>query len=244
MMMLLTRFVLLLAVPAFTSQLSFEYLDHTDLYKHLKNVTNNSEIAQLESIGKSQQKRLLFVVKITNERYKAILKPNVKFIGNIHGHSLGGRNLLINLVEYLLENFGKNDTVTNLVNTTVIHIFCSMNPDGFEIRSTLEKISSMNRVKFIQDTLGADNHNSVNLNTDFDWKSGASIHGEPETKATIEWLNHYPFILSATFFSGKVVVSYPFYQDHGMGSLTPDDEIFRFVVLLSRLRRYPRNILI
>ncbi len=60
-------------------------------------------------------------------------KPEVMFLGNLHGNEFIGREILLNMVEYLCRNYGKDPLVTRLVNSTRIHIMPSMNPDGYEL---------------------------------------------------------------------------------------------------------------
>ena len=58
------------------------------------------------------------------------LKPMIKLIANMHGNEVVGRELMLALSAYLLENFDKDQRVRDIVTNTDIHIMPSLNPDG------------------------------------------------------------------------------------------------------------------
>ena len=113
-----------------------KYHTQEELTKVLTSLqTEYPDLARLyELSGKSAQNRSLWVLQIssnvTAERKE--LKPIVKYVGNMHGNEVVGRELLIKLAKNLLENYSSNEEIKQLVDTTDIHIMPSMNPDGFE----------------------------------------------------------------------------------------------------------------
>ncbi|XP_057290773.1 carboxypeptidase D-like [Hydractinia symbiolongicarpus] len=197
---------------------------------HLKNLTQKySSISRLYSIGKSVSNQDLLVVEISdNPGVHEELEPEFKYVGNIHGDETIGRQVLLHLVEYLLTSYGKNKTITNLIDTTRIHILCSMNPDGFDAALKYGGI-------------GRTNLNNIDLNQNFrDPFKPRIIPVQNETRAVMNWLEQYPFVLSANLHGGAIVANYPYdnppvsHTQNGkpVFSLAPDDDVFRHVSLV------------
>lgn len=136
-------------------------------------------------------------------------EPEMKYIGNVHGNEVVGREILLQLIKHLCENYEKDDKITELVDKTRIHILPSMNPDGYELANTHKKSSNP---ELTEDVIGRLNANGVDLNRNFpdQFFDSDAENFEPETKSVIEWIKKYPFTLSASFHSGALVVTYPF----------------------------------
>lgn len=111
---------------------------HYTHYEELKSLFQNlsiqyPDLVRIHSIGKSVEKRDLLTVEISkNVGEREIGEPMVKYVANMHGDESVGRQLLIYLAQYLVHNYGKDQRVTRLVDTTDIFLMPSMNPDGFE----------------------------------------------------------------------------------------------------------------
>lgn len=107
------------------------YDELTNLFKQFE--TEHPDIVKLISVGKSVRNRELWALEINgNVKSRSLLTPMFKYVANMHGDESVGRQLVINLAQYLIHNYGKDDRVTKLVNTTDIFLMPSMNPDGYE----------------------------------------------------------------------------------------------------------------
>ncbi|KYB27025.1 carboxypeptidase A [Tribolium castaneum] len=183
-------------------------------------------ITQMHSIGKSVQGRDLYVMIISSNPFKHVPgKPEFKFVANMHGNEVVGRELLLYLMKYLCEHYQADDRVTNLLETTKIHLMPSMNPDGYEVAHEGDAGGSDGRA----------NAHGVDLNRNFPDQyvtNQYNSHTEPETRAVMDWILSEPFVLSANLHNGALVANYP-YDDNSPGrngeNLAPDDPIFKYL---------------
>jgi len=96
-------------------------------------ISTYPHLAKLHTIGKSVQNRDLWVLEISeNVHNRSLGEPMFKYVANMHGDETLGRELMIFLAQYLLENYGSDARVTRLINTTDIFLMPSLNPDGYE----------------------------------------------------------------------------------------------------------------
>ncbi|XP_076855428.1 carboxypeptidase N catalytic chain [Brachyhypopomus gauderio] len=240
--------LVLVASPACTSDL--QHHGYEEMVRALFAVQSQcSYVTRLYSIGRSVEGRHLYVLEFSdNPSIHEPLEPEFKYVGNMHGNEVLGRELLILLARFLCEEYqAGNQRITSLVHNTRIHILPSMNPDGYEVAAG--QGPELNGY-----LVGRGNARDVDLNRNFPDLNGLMYyyeknHGrnhhlplpdnwelqvEPETLAVIKWMQNYNFVLSANLHGGAVVANYPFDRSRESRirgkttySATPDDKIFQ-----------------
>ncbi|VDK43405.1 unnamed protein product [Anisakis simplex] len=180
--------------------------------------TKYPNITYLYSIGQSLEGRELWIMVISKYPQAHQLGiPEFKYVGNMHGNEVVGREALLYLIAILCENYGKNDYMTKMVDTTRIHIMPSMNPDGYERGYIGDRTGYK----------GRGNAHDVDLNRNFPPRfpghreNTGGFGPEKETMLMMKWFIYLPFVLSANLHGGSLVANYP-YDD----SLTGQDGIY------------------
>jgi len=92
--------------------------------------TDHPAIAAYYSLGNSIQGRPLHAIVISDHVGTEEAEPEVRLASTIHGDEPVQLENLVNLVEYLTNNYGVDPVVTDLVDNTEIHIVPCLNPDG------------------------------------------------------------------------------------------------------------------
>ncbi|XP_063368930.1 carboxypeptidase D-like [Cydia amplana] len=204
----------------------FTHHDYLKMESFLRNLAAlYPKITKLRSIGKSVEGRELYVLEVTRDPGRHIPgKPEFKYVANMHGNEVIGRELLLLLAKYLCQEYtNNNERIQKMLNNTRIHLMPSMNPDGYE-KSTVGDYKS---------THGRENAHNVDLNRNFPDQFGETPDNqvaEPETKAVMDWSLSIPFVLSANLHGGSLVANYPYDGNPAMHSgdeyLAPDHNVF------------------
>ncbi|MCK4696164.1 MAG: succinylglutamate desuccinylase/aspartoacylase family protein, partial [Candidatus Cloacimonetes bacterium] len=163
---------------------------------------NFPELCVIENIGQSVEGRDLLFARISDNLEEAEDEPEFMFTATMHGNETTGYVLMLRLIDYLLENYGIDPRVTNLVDNIEIWINPLANPDG-TYHGGNQTVYGATRF----------NANGVDLNRNFpDPEDGPHPDGnqwQPETVAMMDLAHDYNFVLSANFHGGAEVVNYP-----------------------------------
>uniref|UniRef100_G1RXC2 Carboxypeptidase N subunit 1 n=1 Tax=Nomascus leucogenys TaxID=61853 RepID=G1RXC2_NOMLE len=211
---LLSVFLHLLLLFKLVAPVTFRHHRYDDLVRTLYKVQNECPgITRVYSIGRSVEGRHLYVLEFSDHPgIHEPLEPEVKYVGNMHGNEALGRELMLQLSEFLCEEFrNRNQRIVQLIQDTRIHILPSMNPDGYEVAAAQPRLP-------------------------LHCQPLASSQVEPETRAVIRWMHSFNFVLSANLHGGAVVANYPYDKsfEHRVRGVrrtantpTPDDKLFQ-----------------
>lgn len=165
-------------------------------------VTNYPNLCQLDTIGTTQQGRLLLALEITDNIGQPENEPEFYYTSTMHGDEVTGAILMLRLIDYLLSNYVTNTEAANLVNNIDIYITPFANPDGtYHVgNNTVDSAS-----RFY--------NNGVDPNRNFpDPREGDHPDGSSwtvETVALMNFANAHHFVMSANFHGGAEVYNYP-----------------------------------
>ncbi|GFW42006.1 carboxypeptidase D [Trichonephila clavipes] len=212
-------------IKKFFLPIEFKHHHYDSMVAILKNISLKCpEITRLYSIGHTIENKELYVIEMSdNPGIHEPGEPEFKYVGNMHGNEVVGREMLLYLAEYFCNQYETDPRIKTLLDNTRIHIMPSMNPDGYE-NSREGDFDGMD---------GRENANGVDLNRNFPDQFGPTKENailQPETRAVMTWILSYPFVLSANLHGGSLVANYPFDNNvegtDGLYSKSPDDQVF------------------
>ncbi len=149
-------------------------------------------IARTFTWGTSVQGRELWGIVISDDVQNTEAEPEVRLSSTMHGDEPVDMVMLWNLAQYLVNNYDQPgyESLTDLVNTTEIHIMPLHNPDGY-----------------VADT--RTNGNGVDLNRNYPEPAGSATTQEPENIAFMNYALAHHFVISQNGHAGALVVNYP-----------------------------------
>merc|ERR1712038_656767 len=160
----------------------FKHHNNTEMAEVLQQIHNRCpDITRLYTLSETSVNGVpLYVLEFTDRPGKhELMGPEMKFIANMHGNEVLGRELLLHLADYLCgEYLSGNEEIKKMVDNTRIHLMPSMNPDGW--RTSTDDGGK----DFL---IGRTNANNMDLNRDFPDLDRIAYSNEEEHQ---EYNNH------------------------------------------------------
>merc|ERR1711936_925968 len=216
-----------------SAEVEFKHHNNTEMAAVLQQVHNRCpDITRLYTLSEPSVNGIpLYVLEITDHPGKhELVEPEMKYIANMHGNEVLGRELLLHLADYLCgEYLSGNEEIKKLVDNTRIHLMPSMNPDGWRISTDNGKNDFL---------VGRNNANNMDLNRDFpdldriaysneeqhqeynnhlmDFVKHLDHKIQPETESVMKMIMENPFVISANMHGGDLVANYPYDEARGI----------------------------
>uniref|UniRef100_A0A8C3FKJ9 F5/8 type C domain-containing protein n=1 Tax=Chrysemys picta bellii TaxID=8478 RepID=A0A8C3FKJ9_CHRPI len=173
--------------PVVTDKLDFRHHNYKEMRKLMKEVNEECpNITRVYSIGKSYLGLKMYVMEISdNPGQHELGEPEFRYVAGMHGNEVLGRELLLNLMQYLCGEYTRgNPRVVRLVSETRIHLLPSMNPDGYE---TAYKLGS----ELAGWAVGRWTYEGIDLNHNFADLNTALWDAEDNELVPHKFPNHY-----------------------------------------------------
>jgi hypothetical protein len=119
--------------PQFKVRLDFNrWHDHAELKEDMLRLEKAwPKFLKYSAIGTSHGKRDIMLMTINNPDTGPETSKAAMFIeANVHGNEIQGAEVCLYTIWYLMENYGRIDRITKLVDERVFYIVPTVNPDG------------------------------------------------------------------------------------------------------------------
>jgi Zinc carboxypeptidase/Secretion system C-terminal sorting domain/Carboxypeptidase regulatory-like domain len=181
--------------------------------------TAHPNICKIIEVGTTVQGRKLLFAKITQNVDVKGAKPQFMYSSSMHGNETVGYLMMLRLIDTLVNSYGTDSRITNMINSVEIWINPLANPDG-TYHNNDTTVNGATRY----------NANGIDLNRNFpDPSAGQHPDGnawQPETISIMNLESNNNFSLAANFHSGAEVVNYPW---DTWKKLHPDNLWYQFI---------------
>ena len=206
--------------PSITDMATWDKYPTHSVYRQLLQhlASSHPTLCQLDSIGQSAQGRQLYMLRITHMADTSASKPKFLYSSTMHGDETAGFILMLRLAQHLLAEYGHNDSISRLLNTTQVFICPNTNPDG-------TYASGDN----IIGTPTRRNSNGTDLNRNFPHPTKAHPDGQqyqPETMAMMRLAQRHQFVMAANLHGGAELICFPWDYWYSHERTHPDQEWF------------------
>lgn len=200
---------------------AWDYYPSYDEYINMMNqfAIDYPNLCEVVSIGSSINGRELLFIHINDSLGIAQNEPEFMYTSSIHGDELVGYILMLRYIDHLLQNYGTDPEITNMVNNIDIWINPLANPDGTYAGGN-NSVWGATRY----------NANNVDMNRNYaDPEDGPHPDGnayQPETILFMDFADERNFVMSANMHGGAEVLNYPW---DTWARLAADDDWWRYV---------------
>jgi PKD repeat protein len=176
------------------------YIAYEDLMMQF--AADHPGICKLITIATLASGRKILALKITDNPSVQENEPEFLYTSSIHGDELTGYILMLHLIDYLFQNYGVDQRITDMINNTEIYINPLANPDG-TYHGGNNTVNGATR----------GNANNIDLNRNYpdpeDGQHPDNNPWQPETVAFMNFAALHHIAMSANFHGGAEVLNYP-----------------------------------
>jgi len=133
-MVLLSAFAIATLAALGHAQDFSKYHNHAEMTTMLQTLAKtNQNLVKLESMGKTLEKRELWVLQIANPAGIPLAeRPALLIAANLEGDHLIGSELACFVADYLVKNYASNANIKQRLDNYIVYIMPRLNPDGAE----------------------------------------------------------------------------------------------------------------
>ncbi len=201
-------------------------------------INHPSIISSKVIIGQSLEGRDIWAVKISDNPNVEENETEVLYYSAIHCREVITPEVLLYFMNHLLDNYGTDPEVTDIVDNRQLWFVLNVNPDGYVYNEVIEPAGGglwrKNRRNNGDGTFGVDLNRNYGNHWGYDdigsspvtsseTYRGTAAFSEPETQVMRDFIEAHNFVITASFHSYSNLVLWPWGYDY---LYTDDENVF------------------